>query len=65
MSNGTLQLEWHDGPKSLELEFESPSSIRYLQWHPEQGIEAEDSFPLTKIDAAVDLIRWFSSGTSR
>jgi hypothetical protein len=24
MSNGTLQLEWHDGPKSLELEFESP-----------------------------------------
>jgi hypothetical protein len=31
MANGTLQLEWHRGPKSLELEFESPSSIRYLQ----------------------------------
>ena len=45
MSNGTLQLEWHDGPKSLELEFESPSSIRYLQWHPEQGVEEEDAFP--------------------
>ena len=46
MSNGTLQLEWHDGPKSLELEFESPSSIRYLQWHPEQGVEDEDAFPV-------------------
>ena len=50
MSNGTLQLEWHDGPKSLELEFESPSSIRYLQWHPEQGVEEEDSFPVTNVE---------------
>ena len=65
MSNGTLQLEWHDGPKSLELEFESPSSIRYLQWNPEQGVEAENSFPLTKIDTAVDLIRWFLDGAGR
>ena len=24
MSSGALQLEWHDGPKSLELEFEIP-----------------------------------------
>jgi len=58
-SNGTLQQEWHAGPKSLELEFESPFSIRYLQWHPEQGIEEEDSFPVTSVETAVDLIRWF------
>ncbi len=63
MSNGTLQLEWHDGPKSLELEFESPSSIRYLQWHPEQGVEEEDSFPASRVDTAVGLIRWFLNGT--
>jgi hypothetical protein len=62
MSNGSLQLEWNDGPKSLELEFESPSSIRYLQWHPEQSIEVEDSFPAGNIDKAVDLIRWCLDG---
>jgi hypothetical protein len=65
MSNGTLQLEWHDGPKSLELEFESPSSIRYLQWHPEQGVEGEDSFPVTNVETAVDLIRWFLTGAAQ
>ena len=58
MSNGTLQLEWHDGPKSLELEFESPDSIRYLQRHPDRGVEKEDSFSVTDVDTAVDLIRW-------
>jgi len=59
MSNGTLQLEWHAGPKSLELEFESPDSIRYLQWHPNEGVEEEDAFPTTNVETAVDLIRWF------
>ncbi len=58
MSNGTLQLEWHDGSKSLELEFESPNSIRYLQWHPDRGVEKEDSFSRADVDTAVDLIRW-------
>jgi hypothetical protein len=60
MSNGTLQLEWHDGPKSLELEFESPDSIRYLQWHPDRGVEKEDSFSATDVDTAGDLIRWIA-----
>jgi hypothetical protein len=64
MSSGTPQLEWHDGPKSLELEFESPMWIRYLQWHPEQGIEKEESFPAANVERAVDLIRWFASRTS-
>ena len=64
MANGTLQLEWHQGPKSLEMEFESPSSIRYLPWHPEQGIEAEDSFQVTNVETAMDLIRWFASGVN-
>jgi len=62
ISNGTVQLEWHDGPKSLELEFESPSSIRYLRWHPEQEVEEEDSFPVTSVETAARLIRWFSTG---
>jgi hypothetical protein len=62
MANGTLELEWHDGPKSLELQFESPLSIRYLQWHPHPGIEQEDSFPVTNVERAIDLIRWFTVG---
>ncbi len=65
MSNGTLQLEWHDGPKSLELEFESPSSIRYLQWYPEQGVEEEDAFPVANVETAVGLIRWFQNGAGQ
>ncbi len=64
-ANGNLQLEWHDGPKSLELEFESPESIRYLQWHLEAGVEEEDSFPVTDINKAVYLIRWFMTGAYR
>ncbi len=64
-SNGNLQLEWHDGPKSLELEFESPETIRYLRWYPEAGMEEEDSFSVTDIDKAVDLIRWFMTGAFR
>ena len=52
MSNGTLQLEWHDGTKSLELKFESPSSIRYLLWHPENGVEEEPTFAMTWLSSA-------------
>jgi hypothetical protein len=64
MSNGMVQLEWHAGPRSLELEFEAPDSIRYLRWHPEEGIEDEDSFPAAEVDIAVDLIRWFVNGAT-
>jgi hypothetical protein len=58
MSNGTLQLEWHEGPKSLEIEFESAASVRYLRWHSEEGVEDEDSFPIANLQRAIDLIRW-------
>jgi hypothetical protein len=62
MSNGMVQLEWHAGPRSLELEFESPDSIRYLRWDPEEGIEDEESFPAAEVNIALDLIRWFVNG---
>jgi len=63
MSAGNLQFEWHHGSKILELEFEDPQTIHFLKWYPERGIEEEDSFPATNINKAVDLIRWFMSGT--
>ena len=63
-SNGTLQLEWHDGPKSPELEFESPTSIRYLTWFPEEGIEQEASIPAATAEVFAGLIPWFVNGTT-
>jgi hypothetical protein len=55
MANGTLQLEWHSGTRSLELEFESPHSIRYLQWNPDEGIEEEGTLPVTEMETAFHL----------
>jgi hypothetical protein len=31
MRKGNLQFEWHKGPKTLELEIESPNSVHYLK----------------------------------
>jgi hypothetical protein len=63
MSPGNLQLEWHHGQKVLELEFENPQTIRFLQYDPNAGIEEEDSFGVDEVEKAVDLIQWFMSGT--
>jgi hypothetical protein len=65
LSNGTLQMEWENVPKSLELEFVSPHSIRYLQWHPEEGLEEVGRFPVRDIETAADLIRWCMSEASK
>jgi hypothetical protein len=64
MSPGNLQFEWHHGPKVLELEFESPATIRFLQYDPEAKVEEEDTFRTSEIDRAVDLIQWFMNGTN-
>jgi hypothetical protein len=63
MSTGNLQFEWHHGSKILELEFETPQTIHFLQWHPEASVEEEETFPATDLERAVDLIQWFMSGT--
>ena len=64
MSTGNLQLEWHHGSKILELEFESPKLIHFLQWHPEAGLEEEDTISGSDTESAVELIQWFMSGTT-
>jgi hypothetical protein len=61
-ASGALQLEWHEGARFLELEFESPHLVRYLQWNAAEGVEEEDSFPVTDVEMAVHLIRWFVAG---
>ena len=62
MTRGRLQLEWHSGERSLELEFESPSQVHYLQWDPSEGIEEEDVLPLAQKDENHSLIQWFVAG---
>jgi hypothetical protein len=61
---GTLQFEWNEGPRTLELEIETPSMIHYLKWDSRAGIEEEDLFQITDIDRAASLIRWFMGGVA-
>lgn len=61
-ADGYLQFEWNDGPRSLELEVETPSTIHYLKWRPEKGIEEEGIFDIQDDWRAVSLIRWFTRG---
>lgn len=64
MAKGNLQFEWHDGPRSLELEIEDPQTVHYLKWHPEEGVEEEGFFEMQCIDQAEALIRWFRRGVA-
>lgn len=63
MASGHLQFEWNEGSRSLELEFESPTLIRFLRWDPDNGIEDEDSFAASDVRRAEALIRWFLGGS--
>ncbi len=62
MRKGNLQFEWHDGPRTLELEIETRSTVHYLKWHPEAGIEEEDVCPVDDTETLTALIQWFVEG---
>ena len=62
MRKGNLQFEWHDGPKTLELEIESPGTIHYLKWHSEAGIEEEEICLIADTEIVTRLIEWFVEG---
>jgi hypothetical protein len=59
MTRGRVQLEWHRGNRLLELEFETPTTIHYLQWDSDQGIETEDIISADEVDALKGLLTWF------
>ena len=61
--NGAVQIEWHDGPKLLELEFEGPETIHYLKWHPDTGVEDEAFARVADRDAVRALLSWFSQAS--
>ena len=57
-----FQFEWHDGPRTLELEVEDPWTIHYLKWHSEAGIEEEEVCSITDAGTVIGLIEWFAKG---
>ena len=58
LSSGAVQLEWHDGGRVLELEFETQDTIHFLRWGPANGVEDEDTFPVADRARAERLIAW-------
>jgi hypothetical protein len=60
MTRGRVQLEWHRGNRSLELEFENPMTIHYLKWDSDLGVEIEDVIPIERIEVLRDLLNWFT-----
>lgn len=62
MRKGNLQLEWHTGERTLELEIEAPGTIHYLKWDPSTSVEEEDFVPITNLAAVTGLIEWFRKG---
>lgn len=61
MTRGRVQLEWHRGSRSLELEFESPQKVHFLKWDSESGVEEEDVIPIHDTVAIRDLLSWYVS----
>ncbi|HJT33774.1 MAG TPA: hypothetical protein VJ783_17135 [Pirellulales bacterium] len=61
MTRGRVQLEWHRGGRSLELEFESPETMHFLKCDSENGIEEEDVIPIQDTAAIRCLLSWFES----
>jgi hypothetical protein len=58
---GCVQLEWHRGTRSLELEFESHAMIHYLRWDPTAGIEHEDFVTIYEEGKIQKLLEWFGN----
>lgn len=62
MTRGRLQFEWHRGQKSLEVEFETPDTIHYLQYDPATGVEDEGVLNVAERSKVAAILRWFFAG---
>jgi hypothetical protein len=63
LSSGGVHLEWHVGPRVLELEFESPETVHYLRWDPARGVQNEDTDPARDRARSEELFGWVHGGT--
>jgi hypothetical protein len=61
MTGGRVQLEWHRGKRSLELEFGPDATVHYLKW-PGKITEAEEEVVgLDDRETLSGLLGWFIS----
>jgi hypothetical protein len=60
LASGTLQFEWGNDEVALELEFESPTTIRFLKWNPAAGDPQEDTMPVADQEGIEALVRWYT-----
>jgi hypothetical protein len=63
MSYGRVQLEWHRGPVSLEVEFVPDGGLEYLRWDIPRGVSDVEECPTWDDAVARDLWGWFVRST--
>ncbi|MCO6458297.1 MAG: hypothetical protein J5I93_23570 [Pirellulaceae bacterium] len=64
ISSGRLQIEWHRGNRSIELEFESPNSICFLKCDDDDALSVEDTISASDVEAVTGLLDWFNNGVA-
>lgn len=58
MTNGAVQLEWHNERRVLELEVDPSESVYYLKWDPDKCIEDEGVISASDTERARELLNW-------
>ena len=60
--DGNVQMEWHHGDVSLEVEFGADGKTYYLKWDPANGIEDAGGIEEYQVGGQ-QLLRWFAGKT--
>lgn len=60
LARGCLQWEYRRGKRSLEIEFESPTQLRFYQCDPTERFENEECFPTHDRTTLGRLVAWFA-----
>ena len=59
LTNGNIQFEWHNGNKSLELEFISDQEIHYFKYWSNEFAPEEDVLKTKDTYKIIRLVRYF------
>jgi hypothetical protein len=63
LSSGTIELEWAQGNRILQIEFETSDTIHYLKWDSDREMKDEGFFPSDDMTKARSMLQWFASRT--
>lgn len=61
MMGGRVQLEWHHGDRSLEIEFSERGHVHYLKWDSSRDITEEEIVSIQDRPVITGLLTWFFS----